>query len=49
MMWGPEDYPVYFVYVYMNNKQHNAVAEGECVDCTVKGGTTQLPSFWNDK
>jgi hypothetical protein len=45
---GP--YPIYLVYVTRSDgTQLNAIAEQECVDCTIKGGTTVIPSFLKEK
>jgi hypothetical protein len=43
-----EPKPIYFVYITdADGVQANAIANQECLDCTMRGGTTTLPSFWS--
>jgi hypothetical protein len=42
--FGPEDYPVYYLYV----QGWPMILNDECVDCRLSGGVNIKPDYWPD-
>ena len=46
----PADRPLYFVPDFDENwKPYTGIGAPECIICTLLGGTTEKPSYWNEK
>jgi hypothetical protein len=49
--WLPEEWPVYLIIYYDHFSGTNVLgmAGRECFDCTLLGGTTEKPVYWDEK
>jgi hypothetical protein len=49
--YGPEDWPVYLITYWDPIERDNVlgIANPECFDCTLLGGTTEKPLYWDEK
>jgi hypothetical protein len=49
--YGPEDWPVYLVYFWdpIEDARVLGISNSECFDCTLLGGTTEKPKYWDEK
>ncbi len=49
--WPPEEWPVYLIIFKdpLTGANMLGMAGKECFDCTLLGGTTEKPSYWDEK
>ncbi len=49
--WPPEEWPVYLIIFYDPFSRTNVLgmAGRDCFDCTLMGGTTEKPVYWDEK